>query len=430
LIKTITLGKKIGSSPKRKYGLSLKTIEATFEIVTPMFLGDADHEAKCIRPQSVRGALAFWWRALYFSKYENKDNLKKQEIKLFGGPAGQGRFSLRVGGTAEIERLEKKQLEQILNNSAGSRYFGYGVVGKSGRACLKSGGKFTVRILFHPGAREDDVKEIVEALKLFGLLGGLGSRVRRGYGSIALESLSSVEGIHDNEPWKTPESQEGYVSELQLALSNVSNDTGTNWPITAFAGDTECRIMKEGKDDPLAVLNELGEKMLFYRSYGKNGRVAGTTAEQNFKDDHDWFKQSQSSSNESNEWEQKNFVPKRTAFGMPHNYFSHPNRNGYVTPKAAERRASPLFFHVHKIGSNYFGIVTFFPTIFLQNEKVIMKITQGKRNDKETLYENKKDYDFNESVIINFLEEKFSFSEADVILPAPTEKSEDKERCQ
>lgn len=40
------------------------TITATFEIVTPMFLGDADQKATSIRPTAIKGALRFWWRAL------------------------------------------------------------------------------------------------------------------------------------------------------------------------------------------------------------------------------------------------------------------------------------------------------------------------------------------------------------------------------
>lgn len=39
-------------------------ITATYRIVTPMFVGDANQQATEISPQSVKGALRFWWRAL------------------------------------------------------------------------------------------------------------------------------------------------------------------------------------------------------------------------------------------------------------------------------------------------------------------------------------------------------------------------------
>ena len=41
----------------------MRTITATIEVVTPMFLGGADQSPDGIRPSSVKGALRFWWRA-------------------------------------------------------------------------------------------------------------------------------------------------------------------------------------------------------------------------------------------------------------------------------------------------------------------------------------------------------------------------------
>jgi len=41
----------------------MQEIKATYKIVTPMFLGGADHEEE-IRVPSIKGALRFWWRAL------------------------------------------------------------------------------------------------------------------------------------------------------------------------------------------------------------------------------------------------------------------------------------------------------------------------------------------------------------------------------
>ncbi len=85
--------------------ISTKYIKAEFEIVTPMFLGGAEHEAGRIRETSVKGALAFWWRALKYSDFveragEDQDkalhNMRKREIALFGGETAQGAFSLIV----------------------------------------------------------------------------------------------------------------------------------------------------------------------------------------------------------------------------------------------------------------------------------------------------------------------------------------------
>jgi hypothetical protein len=42
----------------------MKTLQATYRIVTPMFIGDAEQKATDLRPPSIKGALRFWWRAL------------------------------------------------------------------------------------------------------------------------------------------------------------------------------------------------------------------------------------------------------------------------------------------------------------------------------------------------------------------------------
>jgi CRISPR/Cas system CMR-associated protein Cmr1 (group 7 of RAMP superfamily) len=47
----------------------MNTLLASFEIVTPMFLGGADPKTpQGIRPASVKGALRFWWRALNWAR--------------------------------------------------------------------------------------------------------------------------------------------------------------------------------------------------------------------------------------------------------------------------------------------------------------------------------------------------------------------------
>ncbi len=179
-----------------------KYIKAEFEIVTPMFLGGAEHEAGRIRETSVKGALAFWWRALNYAdfvKEAGKDqdkalhNMRKREIALFGGETEQGAFSLTV--EQDEPKIQKADKGKILGNSGqlleaqplswnnqevagtigvGARYLGYGILesftrrkntkgenegnwcpdnikhyaGELTRSCLMAGNYFTVQIMF------------------------------------------------------------------------------------------------------------------------------------------------------------------------------------------------------------------------------------------------------------------------------------------
>ena len=59
--------------------------------------------------------------------------------------------------------------------------------------------------------------------------------------------------------------------------------------------------------------------------------------------------------------------PDRVAFGLPHNY--GPSKADHVEPAAdgLDRRASPLFIHIHQWDKNSiaYGVLTFLPSRFL-----------------------------------------------------------------
>ncbi|MBA3891822.1 MAG: hypothetical protein H0X64_14970, partial [Gemmatimonadaceae bacterium] len=95
-----------------------------------------------------------------------------------------------------------------------------------------------------------------------------------------------------------------------------------------------------------------------YRSWGKDGKVLGSIdSERNFTADHDLMKSPDRS---------RGRHPQRIAFGLPHNY-GQPN--GKVEPAAdgIDRRASPLFIHIHQAAETDVpvAVVAFLPAAFL-----------------------------------------------------------------
>lgn len=115
-----------------------ETLEATYRIVTPMFIGGADQTpADGIRAPSVKGALRFWWRALNWCRLRTATScdesalrmLHDEEARLFGIAAGSGRdfgqgvFLLRV--TRQPKQVAEAGWPQ---NNTGSGYLGYGLM--------------------------------------------------------------------------------------------------------------------------------------------------------------------------------------------------------------------------------------------------------------------------------------------------------------
>ena len=190
-----------------------------------MFLGGAGHEITRIRTDSVKGALAFWWQALNFGMFVEREGsvdaalkaMQKDVVRIFGGPSGQGAVQPRlVSGPGAADGLKTNDVlgqngKRVTNLSnvrdkipggvgIGARYLGLGLMaaftskkhlaGKLARPCFVSDDGFSLRFVLLKRLTQDDIASVREALIAFGLLGGLGSRVRRGWGSISLKGLS------------------------------------------------------------------------------------------------------------------------------------------------------------------------------------------------------------------------------------------------
>lgn len=342
-------------------------IRATYRIVTPMFIGDAEQNASGISPASVKGALRFWWRALMWGKIRDLQELHKQESVLFGSSADKGNaaaFTLRVI-SEKLTKTSTGITHPEFTTQAAARYLGYGLIeafpsrekgtqaGQLVRDCLNENQTFTVTLTsFDP--IDDSLKQ---SLMLFGLIGGLGSRIRHGMGSIALETLhEKLPKQVEQQTWSAPKTNAEYAASIHRILSDLTPITQP--PFSAFSQETRIDLL-EKSTTPYDVLNTFGKKMLLYRSWGRGGNVLNEPSEKRFKADHDWSKGDRPNG----------FHPKRIIFGLPHNYGKGQRLS--VVPENHDRRASPLFFHVHKIGSEYIGISLLLPSTFLpQGEKI------------------------------------------------------------
>lgn len=341
----------------------MKQIEATYRIVTPMFLGGADTGllADAIRPPSIKGALRFWWRALRWSALRDAApddasalvELHKQEAALFGAAASanggsQASFILRTERRVAKQGVKNVVHEQ-LSRLPGARYLGYGLME---RPCVEPDQIFTVQLR----SRQTLDATVYQALIAFGLLGGLGSRVRHGFGSVALESVHSNDG--SVKAWEPPSSQEGYATELQNIFGTTRLQPGLP-PFTTLSALSRIDLVIRA-EGPLKVLDGFGQAQMRYRSWGRNGMVLGTRSEMRFKEDHDWLKGARAAT----------FHPRRVVFGLPHNYGK--KEGDKVAGSHYARRSSPLLFHVHRLNQNSFvGVSVLMPAQFLPDGEQI-----------------------------------------------------------
>lgn len=326
-------------------------IEATYRIVTPMFIGDAQQEASGISPQSVKGALRFWWRALNWGKIRSDtpsdraalEKLHNEESALFGSTAEEGsvaKFTIRVTANTKLATLSNPKLGVQYLLGQGLYHFNQGYL----RSALAENSSVKVFLTLKAKlpkqsheAYEKQKQQLIDAALILGILGGLGSRARKGFGSLAIQSLSI-----DSKEIAVPKS----TTELKTLIKPYGLSTALP-PFTALSNETRIDVSLQGTN-PMDVLNAAGEEQQLYRSYGRNGMVGRKEAEQNFVADHDLL-----ASVIRNRTQPKT-IPARSVFGLPHNYFftslPAPHNKAEFTPSMQDRsrRASPLFIHVHQ----------------------------------------------------------------------------------
>jgi len=226
--------------------------------------------------------------------------------------------------------------------------------GQLHRSCINEKQTFTVKLLFRNGM----VPSLRDALIAFGMLGGLGSRSRHGLGSVALVKIRE----YGEDTWVVPQTADEYRTTLMQLIKTCCTSQSVP-PCSAFSGHSRIDNLLVASN-PYDALDMFGKAMLLYRSWGRHGQVLGASSEKRFQDDHDWFRNAATFRNNNPE-----FHPKRVVFGLPHNYWQHPDT--HITPENHERRSSPLLFHVHPVDTQFVGVTVLLKSQFLPTEEKI-----------------------------------------------------------
>ena len=358
-------------------------VEAAYRVVTPMFCVGAEPEQAELRLPSFKGVLRFWWRALAWSRLDgNLDAIREQEDWLFGSAGGgQSRLSMHLSVDAEPEAAGVDTVLEVAGNvvGEGARYLGYGAMeafpsrqrgtraGQLIRPCLRAPLDFTIRMRGRDLA-DEPLNHLRNALLAVGVLGGMGAKSRKGYGSLAIQSLR----VDDVEQWQAPQS----VDDLRDRIKALRYEAGpSGWPkFTALSGMTRHVLLRSARNvQAMELLNLVGREMMRYRSWGHNGTVLGRQSERNFEDDHDLMK----SVHRRNH-------PRRVAFGLPHNYGKDTRDHVGPHDRNLDRRASPLFIHIHQCGATPVAVLSFLPAWFLPDGRTDISVGGSKvRQTKE-----------------------------------------------
>lgn len=362
------------------------TLKATYAGVTPLFGAGADQNTAELRLPSFKGVLRYWWRALAWRRLDGDlQAVHDAEKRLFGGPGAEGQSKVRMRLTVEEPGTCLRPGGSLPGAPAGrgglpgAYYLGYGLMATAGkdagrltRGALVPPLRFTVEMRVAKTVDSQALETLLDALKALGTLGGMGARSRKGYGSLMLIRLTLADPAEggpsgSRELWKQPET----FDELRQAIATFHrNGALEKLPeYTAFSSLSRSVLVAAPVKEPLQLLNLIGQEMMHYRSWGREGKVLGAPSERRFQGDHDLMLDLKPP---------VTTYPKRIGFGLPHNYFfgslaktvGSRAASRHVRPAAAggkglDRRASPLFIHIHWCGTSPVGVLTFLPAWFL-----------------------------------------------------------------
>ena len=339
-------------------------IEAAYGVVTPLFCTGADPKHPEIRVASFKGVLRYWWRALAWSRCRgNLSVIQEQEDALFGSAAGdQSRVAMRLKPASSPATVPVDHVLKVPRTGrtvgAGARYLGYGVMeafarkdkkaGQLTRACLQAPFDFTVQMRGRD-LTEQQLASLRDALIALGTLGGMGAKSRKGYGSLVLRSVA----VNGEEEWTGTTSIETLKEQIDRLHGRRSQTDDALPEFTALSGGVRHVLLSSDGKASIDLLDMVGRELLWFRSWGRNGRVLGMDSERNFEDDHDLMKSDHRTSH-----------PRRIAFGLPHNYGKQA-RDRVGPCGDLDRRASPLFIHVHECRGTPVAVLSFLPARFL-----------------------------------------------------------------
>ncbi|MDI6879692.1 MAG: type III-B CRISPR module RAMP protein Cmr1 [Desulfitobacteriaceae bacterium] len=369
----------------------LERIRVTLSVVSPLFMYGADQNEPEIRAASLKGMLRFWYRAIALGRLKNWEAVREEENRIFGSAeGGQAQFLLKIDFRGK-EPIIESQLERNACQQ-GLFYMGYGPISyNKNKPFIKETTLFDLVILFKPDLSPEDVFAVELALQGLCYFGGVGSRSRRGFGSLNIVNWEASYQTFKSIGFPgVPKTREELKTHIQRWQTNV----GAFYPgmpdYTAFSEQTRSILYTptcQPNCSAQMLLKEVGNRFIMLRSYGQKindpGGVANTELRQvpgvgrfrpKFKDDHDLmfgFLQGEGIKQH----------PRRVVFGLPHNYHyssggeakinawssSSSKRSG--SQLAEQRRGSPLFFHVHELdGGQLKGwvmTITMFPAKFL-----------------------------------------------------------------
>lgn len=183
----------------------MQTITFECEVITPMFLAGADGTTPELRPASIKGALRFWWRAM--NGHLDWRAMAELEGIIFGNTKQRSILIIMIG-----ETLNQVSKTSLLPHKGGSV-----------SECFTTNQQFKIRLSLTNETSGLTFEQMKSLFILTGVLGGLGKRSRRGFGSFKINKVKVNDA--DYQDFTMPTTIDEIYAFLPKAYFEKANNT-------------------------------------------------------------------------------------------------------------------------------------------------------------------------------------------------------------
>jgi len=190
-----------------------RVLTTEVQLVTRQFGGGArarevDRDG-WLRPAAVRGALRFWWRALFGSRCGDLSSMRAAEERIFGSAAAEG--PARPGAVAVSVQADEVPERALVQWKAGrgdalaGAYFpaqqSGGMGGSNFRPAARllvpwaEGPKARLRLTAPSDLEPEAWEQVRRALQAWVVFGGSGARTRRAAGAVTFASAEDAHAV-------------------------------------------------------------------------------------------------------------------------------------------------------------------------------------------------------------------------------------------
>jgi len=363
----------------------MEEVRFKVEAVTPIFIAGADQrniENEGLRPPSIKGLLRWWFRAALGGAklslgYLNPRQVKEEEEKLLGSQSIKGKVAL-VTFPLDI------QVRRGFIRKRGLAYLTYGV---EDRPYIETGSKFRITVRFMPMVHDNEKRRVIAALWLLLNLGNVGSKNRKGFGSLRVVGEANVYNIEFRNPCNINELEKYLRENVRKCLEAfgwnrkaLQGAKPPDFPVIA-CDYWKMKILNKNFSSWDDAIDHIGCLIRAYREDRKNPRarhtrvVKGKGISYYVTRDYNAVKGIYQGGQCS--------TPRGSIFGLPHHFQfqSMGGRKAVVKGAVHSRRASPLYVKIWKVGSGKFVVgVQLFKSMFLPEDKLQILDLKSKKS--------------------------------------------------